>query len=64
MYYEKNYRNSGEISPEYDLWVGERGSNKTFWGKNILKCHEFCPSCDDFYSMKCLIHVYLINVGS
>ena len=23
--FEKNDRNSGDISPEYDLWAGERG---------------------------------------
>ena len=29
----KNDRNSGEISPEYDLCVGEMGKNYAFWGK-------------------------------
>ena len=35
-----------------------------FGTKNVLICHEFCPSCENFYSTKCLIHVYLKSLES
>ena len=32
---KKNDRNGGKISPEYELWVGDRGLNKTFLGQTF-----------------------------
>ena len=42
----------------------KRAKIRHFGAKNCLIWHEFCPSCKDWYSMKCLIHVYLKSLGS
>ena len=44
----------------------EKRAKKDILGPKIVSydCHEFCPSCADWYSMKCPIHVYLKSLGS
>ena len=43
----------------------EKGAKiRHFGAKNCLICHEFCPSCENLHSMKCIIHVYLKSLGS
>ena len=43
----------------------EKGAKiRHFGAKNFLICHEFYPSFEDLYSMKCLIHVNFKSLGS
>ena len=64
MFYEKMI----EIVLKFllNMIFGEekRAKIRHFGVKNCLICHEFCPFCSDWYSMKCLIHVYFKILGS